>query len=120
MRNLFLVALLLGLSPIFAQETDMEDVELTPDNSWLKLGLTAGVPVGDANDASSFACGADIRSQYLFNSNLGIGKASCYTPFFGKDNIEEFGSNPGGGFFRYYFTPGGFFLGVDVGYGFLA
>ncbi|WP_417855101.1 hypothetical protein [Xanthomarina gelatinilytica] len=120
MKKLFLVAFLLGFAPTFAQETDIEDVELTPDNSWLKLGLTAGVPIGDANDASSFAFGADLRGQYLFNPNIAIGLASGYTHYFGKDNIDDFGVIPAAGFFRYYFTPDGLFLGVDVGYGFLA
>lgn len=115
MKKLFLVAALIGLSPIFAQE----NTEITPDNSWLKVGLTAGVPVGDVSDASSFALGADIRGQYLFNPNIAIGLASGYTNYFGKDNVEDFGVIPAAGFFRYYFTPSGLFLGVDVGYGFL-
>ncbi|TYB79794.1 porin family protein [Bizionia myxarmorum] len=115
MKKLFLVAALIGLSPIFAQE----NTEITPDNSWLKVGLTAGVPVGDASDASSFALGADIRGQYLFNPNVGVGIASGYTNYFGKDGVDDFGIVPLAGFFRYYFTPSGLFLGVDLGYGFL-
>ncbi|OBX21961.1 hypothetical protein BAA08_10390 [Bizionia sp. APA-3] len=102
---------------MFAQD---DNVELTPDNSWLKVGLTGGIPVGDASDASSFTLGADIRGQYLFNPNVAIGLASGYTHYFGKDNVEDFGVIPVAGFFRYYFTPSGLFLGADVGYGFLA
>lgn len=116
MKNLLLVAVLLGFSPIFAQQTD---VEITPDNSWLKVGLTAGIPVGDASDVSSFTLGADVRGQYLFNPNIAIGIASGYTNYFGKDGFDDFGIIPVAGFFRYYFTPDGLFLGTDVGYGVL-
>ncbi|WP_231931303.1 hypothetical protein [Bizionia sp. APA-3] len=56
----------------------------------------------------------------MFNPNVAIGLASGYTHYFGKDNVEDFGVIPVAGFFRYYFTPSGLFLGADVGYGFLA
>ena len=48
MKKLFLFIGLLGLNFAFSQETE---VEFTTDNSWLKAGLTAGIPVGDAGDA---------------------------------------------------------------------
>ena len=116
MRNLFLFIGLIGFSSIFAQETE---IDITPDNSWLKAGLTAGVPVGDANDYTSFNFGLDLRGQYLFNPNFAIGIASGYTHFFAKDDFEDFGVIPVAGFARYYFTPRGLFFGVDLGYGFL-
>ena len=116
MRKLFLIIGLLCLSPIFAQQTE---IDITPENSWLKTGLTAGVPVGDASDVSSFALGAEIRGQYLFNPNFAIGLASGYNHFFAKEQFEDFGIVPVAGFFRYYFTPNGLFLGTDLGYGFL-
>jgi len=117
MKKLFLVALLFGFSPMFAQD---DNVDLTPDNSWLKVGLTAGIPVGDASDVSDFTVGADIRGQYLFNPNVAIGFASGYTHYFANDDSEDFGVIPAAAFFRYYFTPDGLFFGADVGYGFLA
>jgi hypothetical protein len=115
MKRLILVAVLLGFTSAFAQE----DVEITSDNSWLKAGLITGIPVGDASDASSYSLGVDLRGQYLINPNIGIGIASGYNHFFGKDDIDDFGVIPAAGFFRYYFTPNGLFLGTDVGYGFL-
>ena len=84
MRKLFLIIGLLGLSPIFAQQTE---IDITPENSWLKAALTAGVPVGDASDVSSFSLGAEIRGQYLFNPNFAIGLASGYNHFFCKRTI---------------------------------
>lgn len=117
MKNLFLIIGLLGLSPIFAQQNE---IDITPDNSWLKAGLTAGIPVGDASDVSSFNLGVDLRGQYLFNPNFAIGVASGYSHFFAKDDLEDFGVIPVAGFLRYYFTPSGLFFGSDLGYGFLS
>ncbi|WP_178984978.1 hypothetical protein [Winogradskyella helgolandensis] len=117
MKKVFLIiGITLGFSPLFAQE---DDIDLNADNSWLKAGLTAGIPVGDVDDASSFALGLDLRGQYLFNPNLGIGLASGYTNYFGKDEADDFGIIPLAGFIRYYFTPDGLFFGTDIGYGFL-
>lgn len=116
MKKLFLIIEFLGLSPIFAQQND---IDITPQNSWLKAGLTASIPIGDANDISSFNLGLDLRAQYLFNPNFAIGLASGYSHFFGKDGFDDFGVIPAAGFARYYFTPSGLFLGADLGYGFL-
>uniref|UniRef100_UPI0040474FBD hypothetical protein n=1 Tax=Mariniflexile sp. TaxID=1979402 RepID=UPI0040474FBD len=106
----------MGSISIFAQHTD---IDITPNNSWFKAGITAGVPVGDASDRASFNAGLDLRGQYLVNPNLGIGIASGYSHFFAKEGFEDFGVIPVAGFIRYYFTPKGLFLGTDVGYGFL-
>ncbi|HLV15197.1 MAG TPA: hypothetical protein VKY41_08455 [Xanthomarina sp.] len=116
MKKIFLVIMIFGLTPIFAQQNE---VEFTPKNSWLKAGLTAGIPVGDASDLSSFSLGLDLRGQYLFNPNVAIGVASGYSHYFGKDKFDDFGLVPLAGFFRYYFTPNGLFIGTDVGYGLL-
>lgn len=116
MKKLFLIIGFLGFSPIFAQQNN---IDITPQNSWLKAGLTASIPIGDANDISSFNLGLDLRAQYLFNPNFAIGLASGYSHFFGKDGFDDFGVIPAAGFARYYFTPSGLFLGADLGYGFL-
>lgn len=118
MKKLFLVIgiALIGTSSFFAQQ---KEIEITPNNSWLKAGLTTGIPVGDASDVSSFNLGVDLRGQYLFNPNFAIGVASGYNHFFGKDAFEDFGVIPVAGFARYYFTPNGLFIGSDVGYGLL-
>jgi hypothetical protein len=106
----------MGLNVTFSQETE---VEFTTDNSWLKAGVTAGIPVGDASDASSFILVVDLRGQYLINPNFGIGVTSGYNHFFAKDQNEDFGLVPAALFLRYYFTPNGLFFGADFGYGFL-
>lgn len=119
MKKLFLILgiSLIGLNSVHAQED--VNVEITPDNSWLKAGLTAGVPVGDASDFASFNVGADVRAQHLFTPNWGVGVASGYNHYFGKDGVDDFGMIPLAGFVRYYFTPSGLFFGSDLGYGFL-
>lgn len=116
MKKLFLVIVLLGVAPIFAQQNE---INITPNNSWFKAGVAAGVPVGDASDASSFNLGVDLRAQYLFNPNFAIGGVSGYNHFFGKDGVDDFGLIPVAGFARYYFAPEGLFFGADLGYGFL-
>ncbi|WP_100611393.1 hypothetical protein [Confluentibacter lentus] len=116
MKKLFLGIALLGFSSMFAQETE---INITPDNSWFKAGVTAGIPVGDASDVASFNLGLDLRGQYLFNPNFAIGVASGYTHFFAKDGLDDFGIIPLAGFARYYFAPEGLFVGADLGYGFL-
>ena len=116
MKKIFLVIVLLGVAPIFAQQ---KEINITPNNSWFKAGVTAGVPVGDANGASSINLGIDLRGQYLVNPNFGIGIASGYSHFFGKDGVDDFGIIPLAGFARYYFEREGLFLGADLGYGFL-
>lgn len=116
MKKIFLIIVLLGLGPIFAQDSE---INITPKNSWLKAGLTAGIPIGDAADVSTFNAGLDLRGQYLFNPNFAIGVASGYSHYFGKDNFDDFGIIPVAGFLRYYFTPSGIFIGADLGYGFL-
>ena len=86
MKKLFLFIGLLGLNFAFSQETE---VEFTTDNSWLKAGLTAGIPVGDAGDAASFTLGVDLRGQYLINPNFGVGLATGYNHFFAKDELDD-------------------------------
>ena len=112
---LFLATLCYGLS--YAQ--DIPEVDITTKNSWFKAGLTAGVPMGDAKDISSFNVGVDVRGQYLFTPHFGVGIASGYNHFFGKDEFDDFGVIPLAGFARYYFQTEGVFVGADFGYGFL-
>ena len=119
MKKIVLVIGFLTTTAIFAQQTDLDEIDITPNNSWLKAGITAGVPVGDVSDFSSFNLGVDLRGQYLFNPNFAIGAASGYNHYFGKDGFDDFGVIPLAGFARYYFTPNGLFIGSDVGYGFL-
>lgn len=117
MKKIILVFALFAVGTTFAQDISVDDVNSR--NSWLKIGLNSGIPVGDADELASFTLGLDLKGQYLVNPNFGIGVATGYTHFFAKDGFEDFGVVPIAGFARYYFQKEGLFLGADFGYGFL-
>lgn len=95
-------------------------------SNWLKLGVHAGIPVGTAKDASSFALGVDAKYQFLSVDSFGLGLATGYTNYFGKETsnsgkkikAKDFGVVPVAALFRYYPTQN-FFVGADLGYGFI-
>ena len=103
------------LSQVMAQKED----EITKKNSWLKIGVNAGVPVGDVSTYTSFAAGVDLSGQFMASKNFGIGVASGYTHFFPKSGFNSFGTVPLGLLLRYYPQYKGFFAGADVGYTFI-
>jgi hypothetical protein len=121
-RQMIMKRLLLGalgcfmISLSFAQNTE---TSVTSKNSWLKAGLTASVPVGSIANASSFAAGLELSGQLMATPNLGLGIASGYTNFFGKNGASDFGVIPVGLLMRYYPASEGFFAGTDLGYSFL-
>ncbi len=116
-KTILAIALLLGSTALFSQERDLSDI--SANNSWLKFGLNASVPVGDFGPTHGFALGFDLRGQFLTRPYLGVGIATGYTNYFGKDNIKDFGMVPLGLMVRYYQAPQGFFIGTDAGYSFL-
>lgn len=93
--------------------------EISGTNSWLKLGVVAGVPVSNTSDYSTVSAGVDLRGQYLLNPNVGIGLTTGYNHFFGKDNVEDLNVIPVGAMVRYYPKSKGLFLGTDLGYSFV-
>ncbi|UZD22026.1 hypothetical protein PBT90_00950 [Algoriphagus halophytocola] len=116
------ISLAMAIAVAFAQQPTREIDDINEDNSWLKLGLNFGVPVGDIGDYSSFAFGVDVAAQFMRTDNYGLGVASGYTNYFKKSEVagaEDFGAIPLGVMFRYYPQPSGIFVGTDVGYTFL-
>jgi len=93
--------------------------EITKKNSWLKAGLTAGVPVGDISEVSNFTLGLDLKGQLMSTNHIGIGLTTGYNHFFVKDGFESFGTIPLGVFMRVYPDYKGFFAGTDLGYSLL-
>ncbi|MBN3580981.1 hypothetical protein JYB64_01185 [Algoriphagus aestuarii] len=126
MKKLILsLSLLLAGLAVQAQQVRELD-EINEDNSWLKLGINLGAPVGDVGTYSSFALGLDVAAQFMRTDNFGLGIATGYTKYFEKsgapafDGLNDgFGAIPLGIMFRYYPQPSGFFIGTDVGYTFL-
>ncbi len=100
----------------FAQDPT---IEATTKNSWLKVGLNAGVPVGDLADVSSFVAGLELKGQVMSTNHLGIGLTTGYNHFFPKNDFEGFGTIPAGAFVRVYPKAKGFFAGTDIGYSFV-
>ena len=102
---------------IYAQDVKLKNINSS--NTWFKLGLNAGVPVGDIGDFSSFALGVDLSVQYLPTKAYGYGLKAGYTNYFGKDPAEDFSAIPLAVLFRFYPESTGFFAGAEVGYAFL-
>ena len=98
----------------FAQTND-----ITPKDSWLKVGLEASAPVGQLSNYSSFAGGAVVSGQFMRTRHFGLGLTTGYTHFFAKNGANDFGVIPAGIMLRYYCHPSGFFAGIDGGYSFL-
>lgn len=100
----------------FAQNTE---APITKSNSWLKAGVSAGLPVGNISNFTSATLGLELSGQAMASPNFGIGVASGYTHFFGKNGASDLGTIPLGLLLRYYPTSDGFFAGTDVGYSFI-
>ncbi|MEB2774841.1 hypothetical protein SYJ56_05955 [Algoriphagus sp. D3-2-R+10] len=122
MKKLLLsLTLMTAVFATYAQTTrDIEDIN--EENSWLKLGLNLGVPVGEIGDYSSFAFGVEAAAQFMRTDNFGLGLVTGYTKYFKDSEVagaQDFGAIPLGLMLRYYPEPTGFFVGTDLGYTFL-
>lgn len=117
MKKVFLLTsvLVAAGAVAFAQEKK----EITPKNAWLKAGITVGMPVGDASKVSSFIAGVDLRGQFMSTRHFGLGLATGYNHYFGKDGGDAFGTIPLALMLRYYPKAKGLFVGADLGYSFL-
>jgi hypothetical protein len=102
-----------------AVKANAQATEITPRNSWLKLGANLGVPVGNASNYSGFVAGLELKGQVLETDYLGVGLTTGYDHYFGKNGFDGFGVVPLGAFLRVYPQHHGFFLGTDLGYSFI-
>lgn len=115
---LFMGGNLLMAASARAQNT-VNAADITPKNSWLKLGANLGVPVGNLADYSSVVAGIELKGQFMETDHLGIGLTTGYNHFFGKENFDGFGTIQLGAFVRLYPKAEGFFAGLDGGYSFV-
>lgn len=91
----------------------------------LKIGAMGGAAVPNENVVAN--AGVDVSYQNLVTPHVGIGIATGYNHFFGKDNKIEgttldnnsVGLVPVAALFRYYPKEKGIYVGTDLGYGFL-
>lgn len=113
---------ILGLGILSAGLVSAQNAEMT---NMLKVGANVGVAVPSSNASANL--GVDVAYQNLVTPGFGLGIATGYNHFFGKDNTvnnvtiknNDFGVVPVAALFRYYPEQTGFYLGTDLGYGFI-
>lgn len=108
-----LVAGIMATGILSAQNSDMRNM--------LKVGLNAGIAVPQENAGA--ALGLDVSYQNLNITGFGLGVATGYTHYFGRDNDgiknNDFGVVPVAALVRIYPKQTGFYFGTDLGYGFI-
>ena len=96
-----------------AQRADMTNM--------LKVGIHGGLAVPAENAGGNL--GVDLSYQNLITPGFGLGIATGYSHFFGKENNgydnNDFGVVPVAALIRVYPKQMGFYLGTDIGYGFI-
>lgn len=110
--------IILGLGILSAGIVSAQHSEMT---NMIKVGVNAGIAV-PANNASA-NLGLDLAYQNLVTPGFGLGIATGYNHFFGKENNSyknnDFGVVPVAALIRVYPKQTGFYLGADLGYGFI-
>ena len=112
-KKTILAAGILTAGVVSAQSADMTNM--------LKVGASVGLAVPAEN--ASWAAGVDVAYQNLVTPGFGLGIATGYTHYFGKENNgldnNDFGVVPVAALVRIYPKQTGFYLGTDIGYGFI-
>ncbi len=90
-------------------------------NNMLKVGANVGLAVPAENASAS--AGIDVAYQNLVTPGFGLGIATGYSHYFGRDNgginNNDFGVVPVAALLRVYPKQTGFYFGTDLGYGFI-
>ncbi len=98
---------------VSAQSADMTNM--------LKVGANAGFTVPAEN--ASAKIGIDVAYQNLVVPGFGLGIATGYNHYFGRENgsinNNDFGVVPVAALLRVYPKKTGFYFGADLGYGFI-
>ncbi|NAW50190.1 hypothetical protein GNY06_01895 [Elizabethkingia argentiflava] len=116
MKQIALAVGIFATGALSAQSANMRNM--------LKIGVNGGASTGGNTSAS---VGADIAYQNLLIPGFGLGVATGYNEFFGKNKTiggkeikyNDFGMIPVAALLRYYPAKLGFYGGVDLGYGFI-
>lgn len=99
----------------------MVNAQDTAYTNMLKVGVNGGVSV--PSDNASGNLGLDLGYQHLVTPGFGLGVVTGYNQFFGKENDgiknNDFAVVPLAALLRYYPQTSGFYLGADLGYGFI-
>lgn len=121
MKRMILIcaSCMLGVTSVKAQTNETTPAtEINRRNSWLKVGLNAGMPLGDASKWANFNAGLDLSGQFMTTRHWGLGVTTGYNHFFAKAPFSDFGVIPANLMVRYYPYESGFFAGLDAGYSF--
>lgn len=86
------------------------------------IGVNGGIPVGDAEELSTFNLGADVAYRFAFAEQFELGGVAAYSHFFGDSGeegdvsweVDDFQFLPLAASAR--FNASNFFAGADVGY----
>ena len=113
---------ILGLSILLAGLVNaQETAQPLSMKNMIKIGVNAGIPVPSGN--TSAVVGLDAAYQNLVTPSFGLGIASGYSQYFGRDvngiDNNDFGVVPVAAMLRYYPKSMGVYIGTDIGYGFI-
>ena len=117
LKKSILAVSILGAGLVSAQSADMKNM--------IKVGANVGIAVPQEN--ASAALGLDVAYQNLVTPGFGLGIATGYTHYFGRENTvggltvdnNDFGVVPVAALVRIYPKQTGFYFGTDLGYGFI-
>ena len=120
MKKLFLAGALALLGLMNAQKTE----------SGIRLGVNAGIPVGDFGKFTTFTAGVDLAYLYPLAENFRLGVATGYSHYFGKktktdlilvtlkNEVPDVGIIPVAATAEFILGDSNVFLGADLGYAF--
>ena len=120
MKKLFLTGALALFGLMSAQKTE----------SGIRLGVNAGIPVGDFGKFTTFTAGVDLAYLYPLAENFRLGVATGYSHYFGKktktdlilvtlkNEVPDVGIIPVAATAEFTLGDSNVFLGADLGYAF--
>lgn len=120
MKKLFLTGALALFGLMNAQKTE----------SGIRLGVNAGIPVGDFGKFTTFTAGVDLAYLYPLAENFRLGVATGYSHYFGKktktdlilvtlkNEVPDVGIIPVAATAEFILGDSNVFLGADLGYAF--
>ena len=120
MKKLFLTGALALFGLMSAQKTE----------SGIRLGVNAGIPVGDFGKFTTFTAGVDLAYLYPLTENFRLGVATGYSHYFGKktktdlilvtlkNEVPDVGIIPVAATAEFTLGDSNVFLGADLGYAF--
>jgi len=120
MKKLFLTSALALFGLMNAQKTE----------PGFRLGVNAGIPVGDFGKFTTFTAGVDLAYLYPLAENFRLGVATGYSHYFGKktktdlilvtlkNEVPDVGIIPVAATAEFTLGDSNVFLGADLGYAF--